>query len=211
MLKESAKLKRIKKCISLRGGLFLLLSAMTFLLVNCGGDPDIPKPRGYFRIAFPDKGYRSFDTTYPFSFDYPKYARVVPDTGLQAEPYWVNVDFPTFNGTLYLSYKKVNNNLVQYFEDTRVFVTKHISKADDIIPSPITFPENHVWGVYYTITGTGVASTCQFCVTDSTKHFLRGALYFNVRPNNDSLAPVLDFINKDIDRLISTIKWKSVP
>jgi gliding motility-associated lipoprotein GldD len=120
----------------------------------------------------------------------------------------MNLEFPSFGGTLYLSYKKVDNNLVQYFEDTRSFVTKHISKADDITPKTLAFPDNRVWGIYYTIEGIGVASTCQFCLTDSTNHFIRGALYFNKRPNNDSLAPVLEFINKDIDQLISSFKWK---
>ena len=37
------------------------------------------------------------------------------------------------------------------------------------------------------------ASSLQFFVTDSTRNFLRGSLYFNAEPNKDSLAPVMDF------------------
>lgn len=148
-----------------------------------------------------------FDSTYPYRFEYPTYARVLPDIDEQSEPYWVNVEFPDFGGTLYISYKKVNNNVYQYFEDARSFVTKHIPKAEDISTRKISNDSSRVWGLVYDIQGSGVASSYQFCLTDSSRHLVRGALYFNSVPNNDSLAPVLDFIEEDIDHLISTLKW----
>jgi gliding motility-associated lipoprotein GldD len=184
------------------------LIGILLIFSSCGGDDYVPKPRGYFRINFPEKKYQVYDTTCPFTFEYPVYARIVPDPNPGAGPCWINVEFPYYRGTINLTYKVVKNNLSQYFEDARSFVTKHIPKADDIIPIPVTYDSNKVWGLIYDIEGTGVASTYQFCVTDSTKNYLRGALYFDVIPNNDSLSPVLDFIKKDVDHLVKTLRWK---
>ncbi|HNZ42151.1 MAG TPA: gliding motility lipoprotein GldD [Bacteroidales bacterium] len=186
----------------------VLLFALMFLYA-CNNDDYVPKPRGYFRIALPEKKYKLFDSIYPYSFEYPDYSLVRPDMDKRAEPYWMNLEFPSFKGTLHISYKKVTSDsiLYQYFEDARTFANKHIAKAEDIEPKIIRDDQHQVYGMIYDISGSGVASTYQFCVTDSTTHFLRGALYFNVMPNNDSLSPVIDFIKFDIDHLIQTLRW----
>jgi gliding motility-associated lipoprotein GldD len=192
--------KHISKLIS-----FLILAA--FFVVSCSGDYT-PKPRGYFRIDLPEKSYVKFDTTYPYTFDYPAYAKVTPDTRPTSEPYWINLDFQQFQARIYMSYKPVNGDLQKFLEDSRTFVVKHIPKADAIDDSLIFRPDDRVYGMIYYIEGAQAATPCQFFVTDSSAHFLRGALYFNVVPNNDSLAPVISFINDDIRRLVNTIKWK---
>lgn len=178
-----------------------------FLLAGCEQNY-LPKPRGYFRIDLPEKQYMLFDSTYPYSFEYPSYARIVPDSRPSSEPFWMNIDYPGLKGTLHISYKKVNGNLVEYLEDARTFVVKHIPKADAIDDSLIYRPDKKVYGLIYYIDGAGAASPCQFFVTDSSDHFLRGALYFNTSPNNDSLAPVINFIEEDIRHMISTFKWE---
>jgi gliding motility-associated lipoprotein GldD len=167
-----------------------------------------PKPRGYFRIDFPEKSYIRFDTAFPYTFEYPAYASVVPDTRPSSDPYWINVDFPQFKGRIHISYKPVHENLNKFLEDSRTFVVKHIPKAEAIDDSLIYRPEDRVFGLVYYIEGAQAASPCQFFVTDSSSHFLRGALYFNVTPNNDSLAPVIDFIREDIRHMIQTFSWK---
>ncbi len=167
-----------------------------------------PKPRGYFRIDLPEKSYLPFDTTYPYSFEYPSYARIVPDVRETSEPFWINIEFPQFSGQLHISYKPVRGNLAEYLEDARTFVVKHIPKAEAINDSLVMRPEDRVFGLVYYIEGNQAASPCQFFITDSTSHFLRGALYFNIIPNNDSLAPVIRFIEADIRHLIATIRWK---
>jgi gliding motility-associated lipoprotein GldD len=167
-----------------------------------------PKPRGYFRIDFPEKKYVRFDTTFPYTFEYPAYAKVIPDDRPTSEPYWINVDFPQFNGRIHISFKPVHDNLPQYLEDARTFVVKHIPKADAIEDSLIYRPEDKVYGLVYYIDGMQAASSCQFFVTDSSSKFLRGALYFNVSPNNDSLAPVISFIRDDIRHMLKTFRWK---
>ncbi|PIV58809.1 MAG: gliding motility lipoprotein GldD, partial [Bacteroidetes bacterium CG02_land_8_20_14_3_00_31_25] len=52
------------------------------------------------------------------------------------------------------------------------------------------------------------ASNIQFYVTDSIRHFVRGALYFETKPNKDSLAPIINFIEQDVTHLVETLRWK---
>jgi gliding motility-associated lipoprotein GldD len=190
--------------------ILIITGFILLILLNIAGcrEDYTPKPRGYFRIDLPEKQYVKFDTTYPYTFEYPVYAKVVPDTRPTSEPYWINIDFPRFRGRIYISYKPVKNNLNEYLEDARTFVVKHIPKAEAIDDSLVYRPADRVYGLIYYIRGSQAASPCQFFLTDSSSHFLRGALYFNVEPNNDSLAPVLNFIEQDIRHLVNTFQWK---
>ena len=186
-----------------------LTAFFVIFFISCESDYS-PKPRGYFRIDLPEKEYRLFDTAFPYSFEYPVYANIVPDARNGVEPYWINIDFPRFNGRVYLSYKVINDNLIEYLEDSRTFVMKLIPKASSIQDSLILRRADKVFGLIYEIDGINAASPIQFFVTDSTSHFLRGALYFNHAPNNDSMAPVIDFIRKDIHHLVETLEWKDI-
>jgi gliding motility-associated lipoprotein GldD len=177
-----------------------------FLLIGCDQSYS-PKPRGYFRIDLPEKSYIRLAENLPYSFEYPSYATITPDYNSPGETNWINVEFPAFSGSLYISYKTVNNDLIHFIEDSRALVQKHIPKANAIHESLIINDSKRVYGLIYEIEGKGAASPMQFYVTDSTSHFLRGALYFNVRPNNDSLAPVIDFLKADIQHLINTLEW----
>lgn len=185
-----------------------ILLALFFLTTGACDSDYTPKPRGYFRIDLPQHGYRKFDTVFPFTFEYPVYATLMPDNSKMAEPYWINIRYNPFHATLHLSYKFVRGNLSQYLEDSRTLVNKHIQKASAITQREFTNPDQRVFGLVYDIRGSDAASSYQFYVTDSLSEFVRGALYFNLVPNNDSLAPVIDFLKEDIDHLIGTFKWK---
>jgi gliding motility-associated lipoprotein GldD len=180
------------------------------ILASCGDENYTPKPRGYFRIELPKKEYRLLDSIYPYRFEYPVYANLTPDLLSLQEKNWINVEFPTFRGRVHISYKHVDNKemLDQFLEDSRTLAMKHIPKASSIEQTSFGNPSEKVYGLIYNIKGVGAASPFQFYVTDSTHHFLRGALYFDAVPNNDSLLPVIDFVKKDIDHLIRTIQWK---
>jgi len=185
--------------------LFLFLTGMVY---SCDSHYT-PRPRGYFRIDLPERSYERFDSTqYPYSFEYPVYATVepCPDAGPQ-DKYWINIQYPRFKATLHLSYKQVDNNLITYLEDAHTLAVKHIPKADAIYDSLIIDRSRNVFGLVYQIEGTEVASPYQFFLTDSTTNFVRGALYFNVVPNNDSLEPVINFLEKDLDHFINTFRW----
>lgn len=190
----------------LKGNKILMILLLTFM--SACHETYTPKPKGYFRIALPEHEYIAFDSAFPYRFEYPVYAELGPDPFSPQEPYWLNIDFPQFRGRIHLSYKEIDGNLVEYLEDSRQFVMKHIPKASNIGDSLILDRDRDVYGLIYHIDGMGAASPCQFFVTDSTQHFVRGALYFDVVPNNDSLAPVIDFLKKDIDHLIATFSWK---
>ena len=190
----------------LTNSLTLLLLLMT--AVACGDSNPQPKPRGYFRIDLPEKQYVALDTMRRYSFEYPVYATITPDFYSLDEKDWANVEFPQFKGTIHLSYKNVDNNLSEYIEDAYHMITKHINKATGIRDSVVINDDRKVYGLVYFLDGEGVASPLQFYLTDSTKHFMRGSLYFNIYPNNDSLQPVIDFITDDVRHLITTLDWK---
>ena len=179
-----------------------------FFVLLCGCSENIPKPRGYFRIDLPEKSYETFSVPgYPYAFEYANIAKVVPKEGNPNDPFWIDITYPQFNARIYGSYKKVENNFQEIAEDSRTFVYKHTIKADAITEQPYENEERKVYGILYELKGN-TASGIQFILTDSTRHFFRGALYFNVSPNKDSIAPVAAFIREDIIRLIETLEWK---
>ncbi len=186
----------------------ILVFLVSPVIVSCDHSYT-PKPRGYFRIALPEKQYIPFDSTFPYRFERPVYTTITPDPYSPGEPYWINLNFPEFKATLHISYKPVHGNLSTYLEDSYTMVTKHIPKADAINTFQIVDTARKVYGLIYQLEGSGAASPYQFFLTDSTSCFLRGSLYFNVVPNNDSLEPVINFIEKDIQHLINTLHWKS--
>ncbi|MFD2285434.1 gliding motility lipoprotein GldD [Pedobacter petrophilus] len=188
--------------------LFQVVLLITFSA--CRDNDYSPKPRAYYRIEFPKKAYQTMLAPMPFRFDYPKYATLEKDLSRDAQKNWYNLHFKQFNGYLHLTYYDVTGkgeyeNMV---EDARKLAFKHTIKASAIDQKVIYYPDRKVYGIYYAIEGN-TASSVQFFLTDSTKHYFRGALYFNERPQYDSIAPVISFIKKDIDTLISNFRWKN--
>ena len=167
----------------------------------------VPKQRGYFRIDFPESSLSErISKDYPYSFKIPEYAKFLPDTSKNAEPYWANILYPEFKAIIHISYKNITDNLNVFVDDAHFFVFQHDIKADAIRAQEFNYDSKNVHGLLFDIAGDA-ASTMQFYITDSSHHFVRGALYFNVPPNKDSLAPVVEFMRKDIMDLISTFEW----
>lgn len=188
---------------------YLFISYISLSLISCSNPNYTPKPNGYFKIDFPEKEYQAFDINSNFRFEYPKYAFMYPDSSRDATPNWYNMAFPQFNARLHISYFpiKTKEEFLQLSEDSRKLAFKHTVKATGIDEGLIKNPENNVYGIYYSITGN-TASSLQFFLTDSSKNYLRAALYFNEKPKQDSIQPVVDFIKDDIDKMIRTLKWK---
>ena len=187
----------------------IVILALLFF-ASCGDNHDYsPKPRGYYRIVFPKKDYQTYNTSSPFTFVYPKYAVVEPDHNPDAKPNWLNVQFPQFNGTLHLSYEKIltKKEFDELVEDAHKLSFKHTVKASSIDQGVIAYPDRKIYGIYYTVDGNA-ASSVQFYLTDSTRNYIRGALYFNTEPRLDSIQPVLTFVKKDVDVLIKSFRWK---
>ncbi|MGE0089537.1 MAG: gliding motility lipoprotein GldD [Bacteroidales bacterium] len=185
---------------------YIVIILLSIFIASCR-EKTTPKPRGYFRIDLPKKEYQKFNSDCPYSFDYPVYATIVADADKNTEPCWINMDFNRIGGRLHISYKDINNNLGQILEDSRKLAYKHSIKADAIHEQVFIRPERNIYGILYEIDGNA-ASSIQFYVTDSINHYVRGALYFNVEPNKDSLAPVIRFIKDDIIVMIESFEWK---
>jgi gliding motility-associated lipoprotein GldD len=207
---------------------FLLAAA--FVTAFACNTPYSPRPKGYFRIDFPEHTYQPFDQAgFPYAFEYPEYAQISRDSTLfdasPDNPYWINVDFPRFHGRIYISYKTIGGRSLYKiktpvgYKDSMVTNTfdglrdeaykmtfKHSVKANGIQDSAFR-TANGIMGVYFNVEGNAATSR-QFFVTDSSRHFLRGALYFDAAPNADSLGIVNDFLEQDMKHLISTLRWK---
>lgn len=182
--------------------------AFAILLIASCKEDYTPKPKDYVRIDFPEKNYLKYDCSQGYSFEYPAYARITGDSTLK-HPEWLNIEYPQFAGRIYLSHIKINGNPGIHADESRDLVYKHTIKAESIDENLINLPEKKVYGIFYEIKGNA-ASSVQFFVTDSTKNFLRGSLYFNTQPNQDSLAPVINFVRQDIEHFIKSIEWKTV-
>ena len=187
----------------------IVAAATLVIAFSCDRQPNpLPKPRGYFRIDLPEKAYVKVDTIEKYSFECPEYAYITNDRYSPDEKNWVNIEMPQFKGSIHLTHKPVDGNLAEYLEDVHTMVTKHLQKANGVRDSLIVNDEHCVYGLFIEMDGKGVATPMQFYLTDSTKNFVRGALYFNFKPDNDSMQPVINFIREDIDHLINTFEWK---
>ena len=192
--------------------IFSSLLVISLVAIACNSEYT-PRPRGYFKIDLPKKAYKSFDQAgYPYTFEYPVYGNVIKDSLFfdqhPENPYWINIDFPTFNGRIHLSYKEIGKNKFDSLvkDAFEMSYKQHTYRASAIQPEQFT-TSNGSSGVYFTLKGNAATGN-QFFVTDSTKHFLRGALYFAATPNADSLQPVNDFLKADLWHLINTLKWR---
>ena len=204
---------RIKRISFFQSMLVFYSVAILFLITACNSN-FTAKPQGYFKIDFPKHEYQIFDQPgYPYSFEYPVYAKVIKDTSYfdktPENPWWINVDFPQFSGRIYISYKEIGiekYNFDTLTKQTYMLTGKHSSKAYSIDDSLINTP-NQIHGMFFSV-GGDVATSNQFYLTDSTRHFLRGALYFDATPNSDSLGIVNQFLIQDMKHMINTFKWR---
>ena len=208
----------------------LLFIAIIFFATACNSTYT-SKKTGYFNIDFPEKKYVLFDEpTMPYSFEYPSYAKIIKDsTYFDENPendYWRNIDFKELNAKIFLSYKVVGGKALYkikmpngtYNDSTGVNMYDKMindafnltNKNDDVATSKkdsLFKTANNVGGLLFKL-GGNAATQRQFFMTDTTKNFIRGALYFYASPNADSVKPVVDFIQQDIDHLITTFRWK---
>ncbi|HEY5370277.1 MAG TPA: hypothetical protein VIJ75_14940 [Hanamia sp.] len=208
----------------------LFCSISLLLMMSCNSTYT-SKKEGYYKINFPQKAYITFnDSSYPYTFEYPTYAKISKDSSYFSDgaknPYWININFPSFNGTIFISYKNIGgtsiykvknangtyrdstgkNNFEKMVNDSYNLTYKNDIKAYSIQDSVMHTP-NNVTGVFFTLSGN-VATAKQFFLSDTLHHFLRGALYFDATPNEDSLRPVNAFLQQDMKHLINTLKWK---
>lgn len=223
----------MKKTVSRPLGFFLLcglpVAGCLFLIASCNA-PYVSQKRGYYKIDFPDRKYISLEEKgFPYTFEYPVYAKIVKDSTYfdqdTLNPYWINIDFPQFGGRIFLSYKAIGGrstykvkqadgtykdsvglNVFDYMVNDAFKLTNKNEAVASSINDSLFHTKNGITGVFFRV-GGNAATAKQFFMSDTTRNFFRGALYFDVTPNADSLKPVQDFLQKDIDHLINTFRW----
>ena len=174
---------------------------ISVLFISCEEEA-LPKPKGFLRLEYPEPMYAKVRSDCPYTFEKNQIAVIDPKQNC-----WMNLDYPALNGTLHLSYVPVDGNLEQLLEDVQKLTYEHAVKADAIEPTVYENAKQNVYGMVYEVEGNA-ASQAQFYVTDSTKHFLTGSLYFNAKPNYDSIYPAVIYIKKDIRTLIESLEWR---
>jgi gliding motility-associated lipoprotein GldD len=183
-----------------------------FCLQSCGEQEYTPKPRGYNKIDLPEQKYEPLGGQYPFTFQKAKGTHIRPDSSKIAKPHWIYIIYPQFKANIQLTYYRLDDaknplkKMQELNDDALKLTSKHMVKADMVENNIIKTPKGKI-AVIQELEGE-VPSQFQFFTSDSSKHFLRGALYFKTATKNDSLAPIIDFIKKDIIHLINTLEWK---
>jgi len=210
----------------------ILISFVACSFVASCNSPYVSKKRGYFNIELPVHAYRKFDVKdFPFSFEYPLYAEIVKDSSYfdvsSESPYWINIDFAQFHSKIFLSYKSVggtsiykikradgsysDSNAINIYDklvNDAYTLTNKNNVVSNSISDSLFKTDNGIGGVFFKV-GGNAATAKQFFLTDTSRHFLRGALYFDVAPNVDSLKLIQDFIQIDINHMLQTFKWKN--
>jgi gliding motility-associated lipoprotein GldD len=186
---------------------FLCLSLILF--ASCSHDFQ-PKPKGYNRLILPPAEYQTTPDSLPYRFEYSTHAQLLKDTSWIHERHWIEIYYPELKANIHLTYKRIQNKnslLKEFMDDAYNLTAKHQIKAY-AIDEMITKTPSGKTAVIAEIEGE-VPSQFQFTMTDSSQNFLRGALYFNTRVQNDSLKPAIDFMKKDAMHLINTLEWKN--
>ncbi len=181
------------------------------LCLSCKSDY-MPKPKGYNRIVLPANEFVSLPDTFPYQFELSKHAKILKDSSWIAEPYWIDLYYPDFEASIQISYKVIDHKkelLREYLATAYKLTSKHQVKAYAIDEAIIRTQQGKT-AVIAQLEGE-VPSQFQFFSTDSVNHFIRGALYFNTATQNDSLAPVIEFVRKDILHLLNTLQWQEEP
>jgi gliding motility-associated lipoprotein GldD len=213
---DQRRIKRVKVYIKhaekeKTGGLALFWAfLMGFSLMSCDAVVPQPKPKGYPRIELPSNASKALNYPGPFEFEIAQVAVVRPAPERPEFPggLWLNIDYPDFRSTIYLTYLPVTNNLPELLDAANQQVYQgHVTMSEGIEERALVDSERKVFGRVFQLLGP-VATPVQFYLTDSARHFLRGSLYFNYAANYDSIAPILTYLNQDIDRMMSSLVWK---
>lgn len=187
----------------IRNTIIATLSVIAFLSFQSCQDKDVlPKPQSQLALEYPVARYVAYEDNCPYGFFANKDAVLKQKEGCN-----FTIQYPKMKATLFLSYYPVNNNIKDLLKDAQKLTYDHVIKADNIVEQPYFNPEKRVYGMFYSV-GGNAATNSQFYATDSTKHFVRGSLYFYAKPNFDSIMPAAAYIKNDMQTLMETLHWK---
>ena len=179
----------------------ILLLIFILFFISCKEDV-LPKPKAYLGLNYPEKTYKKLNLDRPYSFNILENTTIIDENNN-----WLKIKYPNLKASIDITYRPIKKNLNELLTEAEKLVFKHAVKAEQIIPKDFVNPQKRVFGSMYEITGNA-ASQIQFHITDSTKNFIKGSLYFYIKPNYDSVLPAVDYIKKDILHLVETLEWK---
>lgn len=186
-----------------KGALVLIVGLTLGILIQSCGEEVMPKPKAQLRLEYQKAQYEEIQTECPYGFEKSEVARAVFNSKC-----WVNLEYPSLRASINMTYRPVEGNLEELLREAEKLTFNHTIKADGISSRPYSNHDRRVYGSVFEVTGNA-ASPVQFHVTDSVKHFITGAVYFDVQPNYDSIRPAVQYVEKDIIRLIETLEWKN--
>ncbi len=181
---------------------YFFVILLSSILLSCTEDA-LPKPQGYLKLEYPIAKYETYQPDCPFSFGKNLYTEIKSKKNCD-----FTIAYPNMKADVFISYKQINNNLEDLLKDAQRFTYQHTKRAETIIEQPFVNPDAKVYGMYYDV-GGNAASATQFYLTDSIHNFVLGSVYFNIKPNNDSILPASEYIKKDIRLLIESFQWSS--
>jgi len=182
--------------------IILSVLVMNLIFLSCKDDV-LPKPKAQLRLEYTNPSYVKTKTDCPYQFEYSSNSNTKSN-----EKCWMNIEYPNLNATINMTYRTIDNNLKELFLESEKLTFNHAIKADGITSVPYIDGPKKKFGAIYEVTGNA-ASPIQFHVTDSTKNFITGAVYFNIKPNYDSIVPAIKYIQKDVIHLIESLEWKN--
>lgn len=178
-----------------------ILSIFILISVSSCKDDVLPKPKAQLRLEYENPKYISINNNCNYKFEISSETITKSDKNC-----WININYPKLNASINLTYRPIENNLKELFLEAEKLTFNHAIKADGISSVPYINTSQKVYGAIFDVSGNA-ASPIQFHVTDSIRNFITGAVYFNVKPNYDSIKPAIDYIHKDIIHLIETLEW----
>lgn len=182
----------------------IVIFLISTFLVSCKED-NLPKPRAFLALNYPEAKYAPFTPSCPFRFERNAITQILPAKGNVS--CWINLDYPLLDATVFITYQTVNNNIDSLLMDAQKLPLQHTIKADFIEGDIYTNPTHNTYGMFYEVDGNA-ASQAQFYLTDSVNHFVTGSLYFNEKPNFDSIMPAAAYLKKDMKHLMETLQWQ---
>jgi len=179
-----------------------IISFVCFTTFSCFKEEVLPKPKAQLRLEYPSPVYEMINSDCPYTFEKSSSSNVKLNSKC-----WVNIDYPQLKASINMTYRPVEENLKELLIEAEKLTFNHTIKADGISSAPYINEQKNVYGSIFEVTGNA-ASPIQFHVTDSSNHFITGAVYFNVQPNYDSIKPAINYLQQDIIRMIESLEWK---
>ncbi len=185
---------------------YFLFIIILGLFCSCKEEAIQPKPKAFLALNYEDAKYDLIDLECPYQFKKNSEAEILPSKSNRK--CWLNISYPKQKATLFITYNQIEDNLNELLKDAQKLPLQHSVKADEIEANLFENSTTNTYGTFYEVKGDA-ASQAQFYATDSIKHFLTGSIYFDARPNYDSILPAAEYIKKDIRKIMETLEWEN--